>query len=91
MFSPHKLVHVPALLRHLSWDLIGAYGIVVRLLAEAKVVSKVDEWHGDAKPHAQEGHHGAEGHLEEKTIGIHGVSNGQHTGGHRPLLIYSCH
>lgn len=51
--SPHKLVHVPALLRHLARDLIGADRVVVRLLAKAKVVAQVDQRHGDTKPHAE--------------------------------------
>lgn len=61
--SPHELVHVPALLGHLPGDLVGAHRVVVRLLAEAKVVAQVYQRHGDAEPHAQQGQHGGEGHL----------------------------
>ena len=61
--SPYKLVHVPALLRDLPRDLIGAHRVIIRLLPEAKVVAQVDQGHGDAKPHAQQGQHGGEGDL----------------------------
>lgn len=61
--SPHKLVHVPALLGDLPRDLIGADRVIVRLLTETKIVSQVDQRHGDAKPHAEQGQHGGEGDL----------------------------
>lgn len=64
---PHKLVHVPALLGHLTWDLIGAHWVVIGLLAEAEVVAQVNERHGDTKPHAQQSQHGCEGNLWEST------------------------
>lgn len=61
---PYKLVHVPALLWHLPRDLVGAHRVIVRLFAEAKVVSQVDQGHGDTEPHAQQGQHGGEGDLK---------------------------
>ena len=54
-------VQVPDLLRHLPGDLIGAHGVFVSLLAEAKVEASKDEGEGDAEPHAQQGQHGGEG------------------------------
>lgn len=61
--SPHKSVHVPPLFRDLPGNLVGAHRVVIWLLAEAEVVAQVDEGQGDPKPHAQQGHHGGEGHL----------------------------
>lgn len=61
--SPYKLVHVPALLGHLPGDLVSAHGVIIRLLAEAEVVSQVDQGHGDTEPHAEQGQHGGEGDL----------------------------
>lgn len=66
--SPYKLVHVPALLRDLPGDLVGAHGVIVWLFAEAKVVAQVDQGHGDAKPHTQQGQHRGEGNLERWEI-----------------------
>ena len=54
-------VQVPDLVRHLSRDLIGAHGMLVGLLAKAKVEAGKDERKGDAKPHAEQGQHGGEG------------------------------
>lgn len=42
---PYKLVHVPALLWNLAWDLVGAYWVVVGLFAEAEVVAQIDQRH----------------------------------------------
>lgn len=64
--SPHKFVHVPPLLRDLPGDLVCPYRIVIGLLAKSKVVTQVDQGQGDAKPHAQQGHHGRERHLESQ-------------------------
>lgn len=62
--SPHKFVHIPPLLRDLPGNLICPYRIVIRLLAKSKVVTQVDQGQGDPKPHAEQGHHGRERHLE---------------------------
>lgn len=62
--SPNKFIHIPPLLRDLPGDLICPYGIVIRLFAESKVVAQVDQGQGDAKPHAEQGHHGRERHLQ---------------------------
>lgn len=42
---PYKLVHIPALLWNLPWDLVGAHRVVVGLLAEAEVVAQIDKRH----------------------------------------------
>lgn len=62
--SPYKLVHVPALLRDLSRDLVGTYWIIIWLFAEAKVVAEVDQRHGDTEPHTQQCQHRGEGNLK---------------------------
>lgn len=61
---PHKPVHVPSLFGDLPGNLVGAHRVVIWLLAEAKVVAQVDKGQGDPEPHAQQGHHGGEGHLQ---------------------------
>lgn len=61
--SPHKLVHVPALLWDLPRDLVGAHWVVIGLFAEAEVVAQVDQGQGDTEPHAEQGQHGGEGNL----------------------------
>lgn len=61
--SPHESVHVPPLLRNLPGNLVGAHGVVIRLLTEAEVVTQVDEGQGDPEPHAEQGHHSGKGHL----------------------------
>lgn len=62
-YSPNKLVHVPALLRNLSRDLVGAYWVIIRLFTKAKVVAQVDQGHGDTEPHTQQGKHCGKGNL----------------------------
>lgn len=62
--SPDKFVHIPPLLRDLPGDLVGPHGIVIRLLAKPEVVPQVDQGQRDPKPHAEQGHHGRERHLE---------------------------
>lgn len=61
--SPHKLVHVPALLWNLPGDLVGAHRIIIRLLPEAKIVAQVDQRQGDPEPHAEQSQHGGERNL----------------------------
>lgn len=63
---PNKLVHVPTLLRNLSRDLIGAHRVIVRLFAEAEIVSQVHQRHGNPEPHTQKSKHGGERYLGEK-------------------------
>lgn len=62
--SPNKFIHIPPLLRDLPGNLICPYRIVIRLFAKSKVVTQVDQGQGDPKPHAEQGHHGRERHLE---------------------------
>lgn len=66
--SPDKFVHIPPLLRDLPGDLVGPHGIVIRLLAKPEVVPQVDQGQRDPKPHAEQGHHGRERHLESHRV-----------------------
>lgn len=60
---PDKLVHVPALLRDLPGDLIGANRIVIRLFPEPEIVAQIYEGHRNTKPHAQQSQHCSKRHL----------------------------
>ena len=59
-------MEVPHLLRDLPRNLIGAHGVFIWLLAEAKVEAREDEREGNTRPHEQESHHGSEGHLRKE-------------------------
>ena len=56
-------MEVPNLLGYLPRNLIGAHGMLIWLLAEAKVEPREDEGEGDTEPHEEESHHGGEGYL----------------------------
>ena len=56
-------MEVPHLFRNLAGNLIGANWMLIRLLAESKVVSQEDEGDRNAKPHADQGQHGCEGNC----------------------------